>query len=124
VPVQAAVGWRELKAFSKTVAESLVRAFPGRYTTNPAKSKRTGRIFIDYLRNGRGATAVAAFSPRAQPHAPLSMPLSWEDLAPSLRPEDYTVTRALAGMGIRGRDPWRRFFRVKQSLPSLEEIGD
>jgi bifunctional non-homologous end joining protein LigD len=122
VPFQASVGWKELKAFAKIMADTLARDDPGRFTSSLAKSRRVGKIFIDYLRNGRGATAVAAYSPRARPHAPISMPLAWEELTPALRPEAYTVTRIQTEKG-RSRDPWRRFFEARQTLPPPKSLA-
>jgi bifunctional non-homologous end joining protein LigD len=99
------------------VAESLARAAPDRYTASLSKSARPGKIFIDYLRNGRGATAVAPFSPRARPGAAVALPLSWEELVPSLRLESLTIRSLMDGTARVGDDPWRRLFTAKQSVP-------
>jgi len=117
VPFSGAPGWPELKAFSKSVAEELARRAPDRYTAKLAKASRGGRIFVDYLRNGRGATAVAAYSTRAKPNASVAVPLAWEELSPSLRPDQYTVKNVRRRLEKLARDPWRRLGRVTQRLP-------
>jgi bifunctional non-homologous end joining protein LigD len=117
VPFRGVPGWPELKAFSKTIAEELARRSPDRYTAKLAKSSRGGRIFIDYLRNGRGATAVAAYSTRAKPNASVAVPLAWDELTPSLRPDQYTVKNLRRRLEKLTRDPWKRFADVKQTLP-------
>ena len=117
VPVLPAAPWDEFKAFSKAVVERMVRDDPSRYTAKLAKASRAGKIFVDYLRNGRGATAVAGFSTRARPGAPVSTPLSWDELSPKLKPESFdarTVPRRLRLLG-RG-DPWEGYWAAKQSL--------
>jgi bifunctional non-homologous end joining protein LigD len=110
-------GWPELRAFSKSVARELARHSPEHYTTTPAKVAREGRIFIDYLRNSRGATAVAAYSTRATPHASVAMPLAWEELSPGLPADHYTVKNVPGRLEKLARDPWTRLFEVKQTLP-------
>jgi bifunctional non-homologous end joining protein LigD len=78
--VKPKLGWDELKAFSADVAEQIAALDPKRFVANMAKAKRKGRIFIDYLRNGRGATAIAPYSPRARGTAPIAVPVSWDEL--------------------------------------------
>jgi bifunctional non-homologous end joining protein LigD len=70
----------EIKAFSGAVAEQIETLDPKRFVSNMAKAKRKGRIFVDYLRNGRGATAIAPYSPRARGTAPIAVPVSWTEL--------------------------------------------
>ena len=84
VPIRPKASWDEAKGFAAGVAAAMTKASPALYTDTMAKRARTGRIFIDYLRNGRGATAVAAFSTRARSGAPVSTPVSWDEL-PSIR---------------------------------------
>jgi len=93
-----------------------VSAEPEHYVSNMALKKRTGKIFIDYLRNGRGATYVTAFSTRRRPGAPVSAPLRWESSHPKLRPDQYTVSnmrRRIAGLRA---DPWQGFSEVHQAI--------
>jgi bifunctional non-homologous end joining protein LigD len=119
VPFDGKADWTELKAFSKRAAEELARAAPDRYTARLSKSARPGKIFIDYLRNGRGATAVAPFSPRARPGAPVALPLSWDELGPSLHPERLTIRSLMDGPSRLRADPWRRLFTATQSVPRI-----
>ena len=83
-PIQRTQGWEEAKPFAKMVADHLVTAIPQRFTSNMAKRVRKGKIFIDYLRNARGATAIAAYSTRAKPGAPVSVPIAWDELSKDL----------------------------------------
>src|SRR4029077_7313149 len=82
---------------------------------NPLKAARRGRVFIDYLRNTRGATAVAAYSPRARPGAPVSTPLAWSELSAGIRPGDFTVQLVRRRLRAR-KDPWADFFSVDQVI--------
>lgn len=115
VPLLAGAGWPEVKSFSKAFADLLASDFPARYTTRLAKSERGGRIFVDYLRNDRGATSVCAWSTRARPGAPVSMPLDWSELKPSLKPARFDARSAVAR--ARGKDPWRDFEAARRPLP-------
>jgi len=114
VPLAKRQDWDEVKAFSKALAEDVVRREPSKYTSNPLKAKRKGRVFLDYLRNGRGATAVAAWSSRARKGAPVSMPLAWKELDARLHPGDWTVESA--PQRLRGKDPWSDFYSCRQSI--------
>jgi bifunctional non-homologous end joining protein LigD len=92
VPLRPAAGWDVVKAFARDFAKAMVTAGPDRFTATLSKKARKGKIFIDYLRNGRGATAVAPFSTRARPGAPVSVPIAWDDLD-RIAPADLTVAR-------------------------------
>jgi bifunctional non-homologous end joining protein LigD len=115
-PIQRTYGWEEAKVFAKLVADHLVATIPQRFTSNMAKRARKGKIFIDYLRNARGATAIAAYSTRAKPGAPVSVPIAWEELSEEL-PSDYftvmNVPQRLKGMR---RDPWETYARSARRL--------
>jgi len=86
VPVMPKLGWDAIKEFSRWVAERFVAHYPDRFTANMAKRARAGRIFIDYLRNTRGATAVGAYSARARAGAPVATPLAWEEVEKGVKP--------------------------------------
>jgi bifunctional non-homologous end joining protein LigD len=95
----------------------MTRAKPDRYVATVAKRARKGRIFIDYLRNDRGSTAVAAYSTRALPTATVSTPLEWDELSEGLRSNHFTVTNLRNRLGVLKHDPWRDFFKVRQQIP-------
>jgi bifunctional non-homologous end joining protein LigD len=116
VPLTPAADWDQVKEFSKGISEALEQLFPDRYVANMSKARRKGRIFVDYLRNGRGATAICPYSTRARPGAPVSAPIHWDELTPDLRPDQFT-TRSLPRrmMGLK-RDPWEGMDRTRQSI--------
>jgi bifunctional non-homologous end joining protein LigD len=116
VPLTPRLGWDEVKAFAKWVADSFVTQRPEDFTANMAKKARQGRIYIDYLRNGRGATAVAAYSPRARPGAPVSTPLSWEEVENGIRPGGLTVETVPNRVAGLASDPWAEMGAVRQSI--------
>src|SRR3712207_1338788 len=86
VPLTPKAGWDEVKTFARELAEAMERDSPQRYVSTSVKKARRGRIYVDYLRNGRGATAIAAYSTRARPGAPVAAPLAWEELTPAIKP--------------------------------------
>ena len=116
VPLVRTAEFDDVKAFARAVADEAVRRKSDRYLANMSKAKRKGKIFIDYLRNGRGATFVAPYSTRARPGAPVSVPIGWDELSPDLRSDAFDVTnlpRRLAGLGA---DPWARIGAVRQQI--------
>ncbi|MGH9362852.1 MAG: DNA ligase D, partial [Thermoanaerobaculia bacterium] len=117
VPVARRIGWDDFKAFSKAVVEGIVREEPNRYTSLIPKARRKGKILLDYLRNGRGATAIVAYSTRARPGATVSTPLFWEELAdPELRGSRFTATTVPERLAALPSDPWEEFSKVRQSI--------
>ena len=118
VPLRPEAGWDALHALGEGIGAELVRRAPDRYTINPLKAARRGRVFVDYLRNVRGATAVAAYSPRARPGAPVSTPLGWSELEGPARPADFTVQTVPGRLASRRKDPWADFFSVDQAITS------
>lgn len=117
VPLSRRHDWDEVKDFSRAVAERLADAEPRRFTTRMAKKERTGRIFIDYLRNAEGATTVAAYSVRARKGAPVSTPLHWDELGGRLKPDTFNVSNVARRLqqGVRP-DPWKAFRRTAHTL--------
>jgi bifunctional non-homologous end joining protein LigD len=111
----ARLDWPTAKAFARALCEQMSADSPDRYLVNMAKAKRTGRIFLDYLRNDRMATAVAPLSPRARPGAPVSMPLTWDQVKSGLDPERFTLRTAsdliAAGKAWSGYDEAERPLR-------------
>jgi bifunctional non-homologous end joining protein LigD len=116
IPLQRRDDWDEVKAFTKAVTEAMVAAAPTRYTSKLPKASRKGKIFIDYLRNGRGATSICAYSTRARANAPVSVPLFWEELETDVRGNTYTVRNLAERLESLPSDPWEGFTKVKQSI--------
>jgi bifunctional non-homologous end joining protein LigD len=108
-PLRPAAGWDEVKEFARGIAASMASDTPDRFVATIAKSKRKGRILVDYLRNGRGSLAVAPYSSRARDGAPVSMPLAWDELDPGIGPAYFTVRNAPTRMLNLGSDPWGDF---------------
>ncbi|MFI5013917.1 MAG: DNA ligase D [Hyphomicrobiales bacterium] len=117
VPLLPSLAWDAAKAFSKELVDAVAADSPRRYLTNMAKSKRTGRIFLDYLRNARGATAVAAYSTRARRGAAVSTPLGWDELSDAVKADHYRVDNITRRLNVLRRDPWDGFFALRQRLP-------
>ena len=92
---------------------------PERYVATISKAKRSGKILIDYLRNGRNNTAVVAYGARARPGAPVSMPLDWEELGPAIGPAHFTAANAPARVA-NTPDPWAEFREAARPLPTRE----
>ncbi|WP_111413206.1 DNA ligase D [Billgrantia lactosivorans] len=125
VPLEPSVEWEQAKAFAKGVAEAHAKDDPKRLTTNMSKAKREGRIFIDYLRNGRGATAVASYTVRAREGAPVAVPLRWDELNPALRSDRYNVGNLRRRLSALGEDPWEDFAEAARPLEAelLKRVG-
>ncbi|MCC7345787.1 MAG: DNA ligase D [Variibacter sp.] len=109
--------WDEVKAFAKSVAFGLAAESPQRFLAVASKAARAGRIFIDYLRNSREATAICAYSTRARPGATVAVPIAWEELGALKTPNRYTVANLMGRLTKLKRDPWEEIGRVRQALP-------
>ncbi len=115
-PVRPLQPWDAAKAFTKSVAELLARTFPDRFTANMSKAARRGKIYIDYLRNAEGATAIAAYAARARANAPVSTPVGWEELAEDIRFDRFTIRNLPQRLTRRKKDPWAEFFSMSQAV--------
>ena len=115
-PLKPSAGWPEVKAFTKAMADAMAADSPDLYVSTITKSKRTGKILIDYLRNQRGMTAVAAYSTRARPGASVSMPLDWSELGEDLRADHFTVMNAPGRLAALKRNPWADFLSSAAAL--------
>jgi bifunctional non-homologous end joining protein LigD len=116
VPVVPGPTWPSIKRFARALVNEMVRDEPERYTATISKRRRVGKIFIDYLRNGRGATAIAAYSPRARPGAPVALPLEWQSLnAGEAEPPRYGVLEVPALIAKRS-DPWAGLEAARRPL--------
>ncbi len=119
VPLRPGPDWDTVKAFSEAFARAMSAHSPLRYTATASKQARKGRIFIDWLRNARGATSVTGWSLRARPGAPVAMPLRWEELARTTSSAQYDLARARKRAASLRRDPWEAFAGTRQTLPHL-----
>jgi bifunctional non-homologous end joining protein LigD len=115
LPLARRHGWDEVKAFARGVAERLAGTRPDEFTATMGKEHRHGRIFVDYLRNARGATAVAPYSLRARPGATVATPLSWDELSAREPPSQLTMATIPARIA-RNADPWADYERRRQRL--------
>jgi len=116
------VDWDAAKAFARRLCEAMMADSPGKFVVNMAKAKRGGRIFLDYLRNDRMATAVAPLSPRARPRAPVSMPIAWTRVRKGLDPLAFTLWTA-PGL-LDASDPWIDYEAGRRPLrPAIDRLG-
>jgi bifunctional non-homologous end joining protein LigD len=117
VPIEPTSEWREVKRFSKRLSEQMAADSPSRYLTKISKAERVGRLFIDYLRNDATSTAVAPYSTRSRPGAPVATPLQWEELRTSLDPSAFTVKTVPRRVARQKGDPWGNLHLIRQRLP-------
>ena len=117
VPIAPELGWDQVKAFTGEVAQALAHRSPELYVATQSKAQRRGKIFIDYLRNARGATFIAPYSTRNRENAPLAIPLEWDELSTKLLPNHFTLRNVQRRLEKLKRDPFERMLAVKQRLP-------
>lgn len=113
VPLKPSADWDKFSGFAKSVATVLAQKWPQRYTNNIRKSHRKDKIFIDWIRNARGATSIAPYSLRAKEGAKVSMPIDWDELN-TIAPDGINIREAL--LRIKRKDPWGDFFNNDQAL--------
>lgn len=114
VPLQPSFGWDTAKTFTRTIARHMAEDQPKRYVAAMPKARRAGRIFIDYLRNTRSATAIAPYSTRARAGAPVAMPIDWGELSTLPSAAHFTLRTALAHIASRPDDPWADIAVIRQ----------
>jgi bifunctional non-homologous end joining protein LigD len=117
-PIEARATWDAAKNFCRAVAEAMERDTPQRFTATVAKKARSGHIYVDYLRNARGATAVAAYSTRARASAGISTPLAWDELEATSSASQFTLGNFGKRLQHLAGDPWTGFFEIRQALPA------
>ena len=122
LPIQPHASWDEAKKFTQTIAQQMAKARPDRYVATIAKASRRGRIFIDFLRNGRGATAVAPYSTRALPSASVSTPLAWDELSDGIRADHFNVDNVRNRLNVLNDEPWPAYFSLRQRLPVMDDM--
>jgi bifunctional non-homologous end joining protein LigD len=110
--------WEDCLAVARAVAAALIRHDPRRFTTSFAKAGRETKLLVDYLRNNRTNTSVAAFSLRARPGAPVSVPIAWDELTPRLRPGSFTIATVPRRVRALRADPWAGYEAARRPLSS------
>ena len=123
VPVTPHADWQQARAFCRAFAELMSEQEPERFLPVLQKARRHGRILIDWLRNGLGATAVASFCPRGRPGATVATPLAWREVTPKLDPAAFTLRTIPARLAKLKRDPWDGFRAAARPLPATEPPG-
>ncbi|OAX86914.1 DNA ligase D [Xanthomonas nasturtii] len=121
VPLNPGCDWEVTKRFAKSFADALAQAEPDRFVATATKRLRNKRIFVDYLRNGRGATAVASYSLRGRTGAPVALPLPWSDLSKLQRADAFTLRDVPEKLRRRRKDPWADMDRIQQNLARWAE---
>ncbi|WP_305805141.1 DNA ligase D [Stenotrophomonas sp. YIM B06876] len=121
VPLNPGCDWELVKRFAHGLADALAQTEPQRFLATASKSLRNKRIFVDYLRNTRGATAVASYSLRARPGAPVAMPIAWNALGRLKRADSFTLREVPALLKRRRNDPWDGIEKIRQSLARWAE---
>ncbi|MGV3707753.1 MAG: non-homologous end-joining DNA ligase [Gemmatimonas sp.] len=116
VPLERRNDWNVVNSFAKAAAERLMRDNPSRFVAKASKSARDKKIFVDYLRNSRGATFAAPWCARARESAGVSVPLQWDELADVKKPDQFTIPRVMKMIAAGQDDPWHDMLTFKQRL--------
>ena len=119
IPIAPLYNWDQIKSFTQTLALEMVSRNPKTYVANMSKGLRKNKIFVDYLRNGYGATAVVPYSLRAKGKACVALPLTWEELKKVKSPDEYSMEKALRKIKTRKRDPWAGMMKLHQEISIL-----
>jgi bifunctional non-homologous end joining protein LigD len=117
VPLVPRDDWSHCLSFARAVADALVRHGPGEFTARFSKTGRDSAILVDYLRNNRTNTSIAAYSTRAKPDAPVSVPVAWTELSAGRGPERFTACTVPHRLARLRRDPWAEYWTTKQTIP-------
>jgi bifunctional non-homologous end joining protein LigD len=117
VPLVPAAGWDEVRDFARDVARTMEAEEPDRFVSTVPKAKRRGRILVDWLRNGAGATAICSYSPRARPGATVATPLAWREVTEKLDPQAFTMATVPARLRRQRQHPWAEAAKLDQRLP-------
>jgi len=119
VPLRPASPWKDVKLFAQSFAQVLESMHPLEFIAVSSKARRGGKIYIDYLRNGRGATAVASYSLRGRPGAPVAMPLRWDELGKLKSAAQFNIKTAVTRLKRQRADPWEGIDKVRQGLGAV-----
>jgi bifunctional non-homologous end joining protein LigD len=124
VPLTPRFDYDTVKAFSQAIVQHLAKTIPSRFVAKSGPANRVGKLFVDYLRNGFGATTAAAFSARARPGLGVSMPVAWSDLAKLSGGAQWTIFTAREHLSFQTVDPWAGYWKKKQSLAAaMKALG-
>jgi bifunctional non-homologous end joining protein LigD len=128
IPLRRTSSWEQVKEFAKAIATAMAMRSPGRFTTSPSKAARRGKIYIDFLRNGKGATAIAPYSTRARPSGSVAAPIFWEEVDVLASAASFSIVNLRRRIATLENDPWAEFFEVRQSLTTarmqkVKELG-
>jgi len=125
VPLTPRLDYDTVKNFAQAVVQHLAKVVPSRFVAKSGASNRIGKLFVDYLRNGYGATTVTAFSARARPGLGVSMPVAWEDLGALKSGSQWTVASAREYLSFEKTDPWADYWKAKQTLgKAMKALGE
>ena len=122
IPIAPIYSWDQVKSFAQTLALEMVSRHPEKYVANMSKKLRSKKIFIDYLRNGYGATAVVPYSLRSKEVSSVALPVEWTELKRIKSSDQFTMDKALKKIQTRKRDPWQGMNKLKQKINILKEI--
>ena len=125
IPIKATLTWEQAKGFTRAVADLFAATFPQRFIATLSKAKRAGRIFVDYLRNSQGATAIAPYGIRARKNAPVATPIGWDELDQDRRFDFFNVNTIPERLGRLRHDPWQDFAATRQTLTAamFKQVG-
>ena len=124
VPLAPRYDFDTVKGFSQAIVQHIARTIPSRFVAKSGPSNRVGKLFVDYLRNGHGATTAAAFSARARPGMGVSMPVTWEDLAALKSGSQWNVRTARDHLSFQSTDPWAEYWKKRQGLAqAMKRLG-
>lgn len=124
IPVAQIYDWDQLKSFAQTLALELVSRNPQKYTAKMSKKMRKNKIFIDYLRNGYGATAVAPYSLRAKSYTAVAMPVDWKELKRIKNSDAFSMDKAIKKIKARKKDPWEGMLELNQEISILTPVEE
>src|SRR5262249_3115942 len=116
VPLRRVHDWDTAKAFSKAVTDHLAATLPKQFSAKMGASNRVGKVFVDYLRNNRGSTTVSAWSLRARPNLPVTVPVTWEELVEIRGSDQWTLSNVEERLASVKTDPWKDYEKSRQTL--------
>ena len=123
VPIKRLLGWDDVKGFSQVIVQHLSQTIPDRFVAKSGPRNRVGKIFVDYLRNGRGATTVSAWSARSRPGLGISVPVAWSEL-PGLKGGAHWTVQTVDQRLRKGNSPWDGYDKAAVSLaPAMRQLG-